>query len=326
MKVLVTGATGFVGGALARRLLGDGYQVRALVRDRKKAEELKKLGAELICGDVRDGESVKEAVAGVERLFHIAALFRQAKFKDEVYYDVNVEGTKNVLHAAYHAGVKKFIHCSTVGVLSHIENPPADETCPYNPSDIYQETKAEAEKYVLRFASERNYPVTVIRPAMIYGPGDLRLLKLFGTVAKRRFVMLGDGETLAHFVYIDDLVDGFLLAADSDKSDSEIFILASEGPVTLNHLVEIIAEEVGVRPPGLHLPVELFQILGTVCEVICRPLRLEPPIYRRRVDFFTKDRAFSTRKAEEILSYRWKHTMREGIRRTIEWYREEGLI
>ncbi len=326
MKILVTGATGFVGGALTRKLIENGHCVKALVRKRSYTEKLKQLGVELIEGDVRDKKSVEKAVADAGRVFHIAALFRQARFKDEVYWDVNVSGTKNVLKASYSAGVEKFIHCSTVGVLSHIEHPPADESFPYSPGDIYQKTKAEGEKLALKFCKEENFDVAVVRPAMIYGPGDIRLLKLFKSIAKKRFIMIGSGETLAHFVYIDDLIDGFLLAADSDKSMGEVFIIASEGPITLNNLVGMIAEELGVTLPKMHLPVKPFQVLGTICETVCKPFAIEPPIYRRRVDFFTKDRAFNIAKAEKVLGYRWKVGMREGIKRTIAWYRIMGYL
>lgn len=321
MKVLVTGGTGFVGSNLVSHLLKKGFHVNALVRSISNSDHLKKTGAEIFIGDITDKESIRKAMDGVETVFHIAALFRQAGFKDSVYRDVNVIGTKNMLEVSLEKGVRRFIHCSTVGVLSHISNPPADETYPYNPGDIYQETKAEGEKLALEFFRDKGLPGAVVRPAMIYGPGDTRLLKLFKMIAHRKFVMLGDGKTLAHFIYIDDLIKGFELCAENSNAIGQVYIIAGEGPLTLNDVVITIAESLNVKPPKLHLPVSPFLILGSVCESICKPLGIEPPIYRRRVDFFTKDRSFNTSKAKKELGFHPEVDMATGIKRTSEWYR-----
>ncbi len=326
MKILVTGGTGFVGNHLVGRLLKEGFEVRALVRKNSKLENLEKLKPEMVFGDITKKESLKEAFRDVEKVFHVAALFRQARFPDEAYWEVNVKGTGNVLEASLEAGVKQFIHCSTVGVLSHISNPPADETYPYNPGDIYQKTKAEGEKSALKYWQEKALPVVVVRPAMVYGPGDLRLLKLFKAIARRRFIMLGSGKTLAHFVYIDDLVEGFLKAASEEKAKGEVYIIAGERAVTLNELARMIAQELNVSLVPIHLPVKPFQVLGSICETLCRPLGIEPPIFRRRVDFFTKDRSFNIAKARRELNYSPRVGMKEGIKRTATWYKEKGYL
>ena len=171
-----------------------------------------------------------------------------------------------------------------------------------------------------------NMPVIVIRPAMIYGPGDLRFLKLFKMIARKHSFMIGSGKTLAHFVYIDDLLDGFVLASSAADREGEIYIIASEGPIALNDLVRIICDELGVSVPKIHLPVKPFQWLGSICETVCLPLKVEPPIFRRRVDFFTKNRAFDINKAKRDLKYEYKVGMREGIRRTLRWYREKEYL
>ena len=320
MKVLVTGGTGFVGGHLVRRLVKKGFDVRALVRKSSNIDNLKKLDVEIVLGDITDKDSVKKAIKGIEKVFHIGALFRQSGFPDSTFWEINVGGPKNMLEASLENGVERFIHCSTVGVLSHISNPPADETYPYSPGDIYQETKTEGEKLALKFFREEGLPGAVIRPAMIYGPGDTRILKLFKLIANRKFIMLGTGKTLAHFVYIDDLIDGFELCAEKSSALGEVYIIAGQEPITLNELVALIAKELNVPVPKLHLPVRPFQVLGSLCEAICKPFGIEPPIFRRRVDFFTKDRAFDISKARRDLGYHPKMDMVTGISRTIEWY------
>jgi len=325
-KVLVTGASGFVGGALARRLATEGFNVRVLVRPTSNIENLRKVAVDIVAGDIRDRKSLKKALKGIEKVFHVAALFRRAKFPDKVFWDINVAGTKNMIEESFKAGAKKFIHCSTVGVLSNISNPPADESFPYNPSDIYQRTKAEGEKFALEFHRKEGLAITVIRPAMIYGPGDLRLLKLFKAIARRRFVMIGDGKTLAHFIYIDDLIDAFLLASLKEKAIGQVYIISGEGPFSLNELTRMIARKLKVPPSGLHLPAKPFQIIGSICENICKPMNIEPPIYRRRIDFFTKNRAFTSHKAEIELGFQPKVTMSEGIGETISWYKKNGYL
>ncbi len=324
--IALTGATGFVGRALARSILSRGYRLRALVRDPSRARDLEEAGAEIRQGDVGDPETIRGLAEGAGRFFHIAALFREAGHADEVYRQVNIEGTRNCLEEARRAGVGRFIHCSTVGVLSHIENPPADETRPYSPGDIYQETKAAGEQLALEYFRKGLIPGSVIRPAMIYGPGDLRLLKLFKGVARRRFPMLGSGRTLAHFIYIDDLVEGFWLASEKEGALGEVFIIAGPEAVSLNDLVGMIADEAGVPRPRLRFPVKPFQWLGSLCEAVFIPLGLDPPIYRRRVDFFTKDRSFSIDKARRLLEFEPRVTTAEGVKRTMAWYRSEGLV
>lgn len=325
-RVLVTGATGFAGSHLARRLLQDGHDVRILVRPGRDVSELELLGAETALGDLTDRDSVNRAMDGIEVVYHIAALFRKAGCPDSAYWDVNFHGAVNLFDAALVHGVSRFIHCSTVGVLGHIENPPADETRACNPGDIYQTTKCEAEKAALSFHAERGLPVTVVRPAGIYGPGDTRWLKLFKSIAGRRFVMLGGGETLIHLVFISDLVDAFILAAENPNAVGRVYIVGGERYVTLNELASTIARTVGVSDNFLHIPVKPVRALSGIVEDVCRAVRIEPPIYRRRVDFFVKDRAFDITRARSELGYAPKVGLEEGLRRTADWYKEQAFI
>ncbi|HEY3297880.1 MAG TPA: NAD-dependent epimerase/dehydratase family protein [Armatimonadota bacterium] len=325
-RVLVTGATGFVGSHLAERLLNEGFDVRIIVRPDSDVSRLESAGAEVVPGDLTNPASIWRAVKGVDTVYHIAALFRKARLPDSDYWAVNHEGAINLLRTSFEAGVSRYVHCSTVGVLGHISDPPANEDSPYHPGDIYQITKCQAEKEVLEFQKETGYPITVIRPAGIYGPGDTRWLKLFKGVAKRRFPMVGTGDTYIHFVYIDDLVDAFRLAADSPAAVGKVYIIAGERYVTLNELVSTIADTLDVRPLALHIPVMPVHMLSAVCEDVCRALHVEPPLYRRRVDFFVNDRAFDISRAREDLGYSPKVELNDGIARTARWYKEQGLL
>ena len=326
MRVLVTGATGFTGGHLARMLASRGDAVRALVRDPARAADLQAAGVELATGDLRDRSAVERAAAGVDVVYHIAAIYRQAGVREDVYRAVNAGAVRTVIEAAARGGARRVVHCSTVGVHGDVEHPPAAEDAPLAPGDVYQRTKLEGERAARDASKAKGIEVVIARPTGIYGPGDRRLLKLFRGVARRRFVILGDGRIFYHLTYIDDLAEGFRLCATVPGAAGRTYILAGGEVTTLNELTAIVAEEAHVPPPRLHLPVWPVWIAGAACEALYAPLGLEPPLYRRRVDFFTKSRAFDITRARQELGYAPQVGLREGIRRTLAWYRDAGWI
>lgn len=325
-KILVTGATGFTGGHLTRRLIQEGFSVRVLVRPNRDASELEALGAEVVRGDLTDVSSLAGAVEGIHTLYHIAAAFREENVSEQHFWQVNVTGTQNLMDAALAEGIKRFVHCSTVGVQGEIKNPPAPEDAPYNPGDYYQESKMDGEKLVLRYSAEKGLPAVIFRPVGIYGPGDTRFLKLFRGVYKGTFPMIGSGKVLYHLTYIDDLVDGILLTGTVEGIEGEIFTLGGDNYFTLNDFVNTVAESFGKPSPRLRLPVWPVWLAGALCELLCRPLKIDPPLYRRRVDFFIKDRAFDISKAKRLLGYRPKVDVSIGIQMTADWYLAQGLI
>ncbi|HVH57943.1 MAG TPA: NAD-dependent epimerase/dehydratase family protein [Vicinamibacterales bacterium] len=326
MKVLVTGATGFTGQHLVRRLLAEGQNVRVVARSADRARTAFDARVEIEAGDVADREVIRRAVPGCRVIYHLAAAYREAGLPDSRYRDVHVDSTRLLLEAAKDEGIERFIHCSTVGVLGHISHPPADENTPYSPGDVYQATKAEGERLALDLSARYGVPLTVARPTAIYGPGDLRLLKLFRMIARRRFVMVGNGRIYYHMVHVDDLVDGLRLLAQRSEANGEVFILGGEGYRSLNELVALIAHVVGAPPPRWNVPAWPIQIAGSLCEKICAPLGVPPPIYRRRVDFFTKSRAFSIEKARRLLGYQPKIDLERGFVETTKWYRDQGYL
>jgi dihydroflavonol-4-reductase len=325
--VLVTGAAGFTGLALARSLTRRGQHVRGLVRNRKRASYLEQAGVEIIAGDVRDRATVQEALLGVDTVYHLAAVFRRAGVPDSEYRSVHVDATRQLVECSAAAGVRRFVHCSTVGVHGDVEaQAPAAEDAPFHPGDIYQVTKLEGERMALDTAGRVGLPLTVVRPGPIYGPGDRRLLKLIGGVARKRFVLLGDGSPHFQMVYVDDLTEGFRLAAETPAAVGRTYIVAGGEAPTLNELVDEIAAVAHVAPPRTRLPVWPFWVAGAICEGICVPLGIEPPIFRRRVAFFTKNRWFDTSRARDELGYAPKVRLRDGIRRTLDSYRGLGWV
>lgn len=325
-RILVTGGTGFTGSHLCKRLIERGYSVRALVRDKSRGDDLARWGVELVVGDLRNRRSLAKATQGIDTVYHIAASFRPENISRRDLWEINVEGTRNLLEVSIAADVGRFVHCSTVGVHGNIKNPPASEETPYQPEDSYQASKAEGERVVLQHAIKSGPDIVVFRPAGIYGPGDVRFLKLFKAIKKRRFVMLGSGQVLYQLIYIDDLIEGILLCGTKEEAVGQVFILTGQAPITLNCLVQEIANTVHVQVPRGHFPVMPVYLAGFACELFFKPLGIQPPIYRRRVDFFRKDRAFSIEKAKNKLGFQPKVELKFGLQKTTAWYKEQGLL
>ncbi|MBI5669321.1 MAG: NAD-dependent epimerase/dehydratase family protein [Chloroflexi bacterium] len=322
---LVTGASGFTGSNLARKLAACGYSVRALVRRSSRLDALQGAAVEVVYGDLADETLPDGLMRGVDVVYNIAAMYRHEGAASD-FYDVNARAVERLLCAALDAGVSRFVHCSTVGVLGNIENPPANETAPYRPGDWYQKSKLEGEKIVLAFGQQHGLPVSVVRPAAIYGPGDTRFLKLFKGIDRGLFVILGSGEVYYHYVYIDDLVQGFLLAGEKEAAVGEVFIIAGEQYVTINQLTAMIAEALGRPTPRLHIPLAPVMLAARVCRAMCKPLGIEPPLYPRRLDFFRKHRAFDITKARTVLGYHPMVDLRTGLRQTADWYRAHNYL
>jgi nucleoside-diphosphate-sugar epimerase len=326
VRDLVTGATGFTGGHLARGLLARGHAVRVLVRQREQARDLEADGLDVALGDLRDRSALESALKGIDVVYHIAAIYRQAGVTTATYRAVNATAVGEIVEAAGRAGARRVVHCSTVGVHGDIEHPPANEDAPLAPGDIYQDTKLEGERIAREAGQRTGIEVTIVRPSGIYGPGDRRLFKLFGGVARRRFPMLGSGEIYYHLTYIDDLVEGFRLCGEVPAAANRTYILAGGEVTTLNELVKLIAQVAGVDPPRVHFPVWPVWTAAAVCEAVCVPFGIEPPLYRRRVDFYTKSRAFDITRARQELGYDPHVGLKDGIAKTLAWGREHGWI
>jgi len=253
-NVLVTGANGYTGANLCQYLARHGQQVRAMYWGPDGKPEFSHENLELVPGDLRDRESLKRALDGIETVHNIAALYRPTNVSNKMYRDVNIGGIRNIVELAAEAGVKRFVQCSTIGVHGHVRHPPATETSEIKPDDYYQYTKLKGEEIARDLGAKLGLAVVVVRPAAIYGPLEERFLKLPKVIKSGKFVMFGDGEVLYHFIHIDDLCNAFALCAEREQAVGETYIIADDHAITLNQIVAIISDALGVPTPRSHVP------------------------------------------------------------------------
>ncbi len=326
VKVFVTGGTGFTGAALVERLLGEGHTVTVLDKQPGIAvDTLRKMGAQVMLGSVTDAPVVGRCSEGAEVVLHLAAAFRESGAPDSLYKAVNVEGTRIVMEAAVRAGARKVVYCSTQGVHGHVSPAPGDENSPIAPADYYQQTKYEGEGVVRQFTDA--IETTIIRPTAIYGPGDPgRFLMIFRRVNRGRFPMFGSGSTFYHPVYIDNLVDAFMLTLAPGVGAGEAYIIGDQEYFPIRVLVEKVASAMEIPIAVPTYPLWPLIVAGHVCEKACKPFGVNPPIFPRRVDWFRQVRAFKIDKARRDLSYEPRVGIDEGLKRTGRWYRENGYL
>lgn len=324
--IAVTGATGFLGSHVTTRLLDEGCRVKILARDPQKAKSFENRVADIAYGDITDRDVLKRLVDGCDTVVHLVSNFRVVKGTPESYQATNVTGTECALDAAEAAGARRFVHCSTIGVHGDVKSTPATEESPFNPGDLYQQTKLEAEYACRDKMQHSTMEIVIVRPTSQYGPGDLRMLKMFQMLARGRFFLIGPCTANFHAVYIDDLVDGFWKVITTPEIAGEAFFIGGPGYVSLQEYIDTAAAAVAAKPPRIRLPYWPVYAAAWACEGLCRPWGLEPPLHRRRVRFFKNNRAFSIAKARERLGYDPQVDLAEGMQRTVAWYRKQGLL
>ena len=323
--VLITGGTGFLGSHLARALDRAGHSVRVLARPGSDLGRLDGVGAQVVSGDVLSPETLERATEGVGVVYHLAGILGGMPVPERTYWDLHVEGTRNVLMAADRAGVERFVHVSSPGVLGPIADPPADEDRPHAPSNVYERTKSEGEKLALTYAGQVGLPLVVARPEFVYGPADRHVLGLYRTIQRGVFFYIGSGQSLVHPTYVADAIEGLLLCGRRGLA-GRVYHIAGSGPVSIQELATTIAGELGVRAPCLHVPKVVARVGAWGVGAVARALGVQPPLSQDGVRFFAETRAFSTARAEAELGYRARVSLEEGVRRTVAWYRAQGLL
>jgi nucleoside-diphosphate-sugar epimerase len=326
--ILITGGTGFIGSRLALRCAADGYSVRVFALARTQAENenkraVEEAGVEVVLGSVTEADRVHTAVRDADIVFHLAAAQHEMNVPDRQYWDVNLKGTQAILDACVTAGVQRLVYGSTIGVYGSPDDL-IDERSPVSPDNAYGATKLAAENLVRTFRDRLH--VVIVRISETYGPGDQRLLKLFTAIKSGLFIMIGGGENLHQMIFIDDLISGLLLAATAKVPSGELFVLAGPEAASTRQIATTIAAELDTDLRRWRAPLWLFMGIAAAFEKLLKPLGIQPPLHRRRMDFFRKNFAISTRKAETELGFRPAVGLSEGIERTADWYRQTGQL
>ncbi len=320
MKVLITGSAGFIGSHLVDSQLAHGQYVRAVDTHGGNLEHgTDNQKFDFVLGDITDEHVVEEIVQDINVVYHLASAHLDVSLSENRYRHVNVDGTMILLKAAQSAGVKRFVHCSSVGVMGDIKNPPADETYPCAPTNIYEQTKLNGEQAALKYSQETGFPVVVARPAWVYGPRCPRTQKLFRAIGKGRFPIFGNGKNLRHPIYITDCIRGLELCADVDNITGQVFIIAGSVPVQIEELTKTIAETLNVPPPKIYLPMSLGKFIGVGIQTAYKLIGRNPPFSERSLDFFQKNNAYNISKARNALGYKPRVDLPNGLDQTLRF-------
>lgn len=323
---LVTGATGFLGARLVRRLRSRGTRVRVLVRSAEKAGSLAGQGAEVVVGDITDIDRLRRAADGAAVIYHLAGRLLVPGVPAAEYQRTHVEGTRALLSVCRQTpSVSRFVHVSTTGVIGVTGDHPADEAAPLRPTNVYEATKAQAESAVQ--ASWRDgFPAVIARPGLVYGPGDLHLLPFFHSILRRRFRPIGRRPVWLHPIYVDDLTEALILCGRHPGAPGQCFNLAGREPVSLAGLAEAIARAGGSRPAAGHIPLSAARAMAWAGDQL--PARLKPaaPLTRSRLDFLTHSRVYDIAKASQLLDFTAPTALSTGAAETVAWYRRQGYM
>ncbi len=323
MRIFVTGALGFIGAHFVERALVAGHEITGLYRSAvgDKAELLRRLtaqGARLCQGELLEPESYAAQLQGADCICHFAAAFKGSGHDDADFTRINVTGTERLLAAAATAGVRRFVLCSTAGVYGQRLPGITNETAPARPWNAYERSKHAAEESLRRQAAELGLEYVILRPAVVYGPRDDRLLKLFRAAAKGRFPLFGPGNGRRHMVFVTDVADAFMLACTNADAANQDMIIAGPQAVPLRVLLDVLAAVVQRKRCGPRLPLTPMLLLAAITEDGCNLIGIKPPLYRRRMDFYRSDAAFDCSRAQRLMGWAPRVDLREGLRRTYE--------
>jgi nucleoside-diphosphate-sugar epimerase len=321
MTTVVTGATGFLGNALVTELVKRQQPVRILARDEKKARQQFGDAVTISPGDITDAGQVQQAVDDATIIYHLAGRLYHPSIPAGLYHQTHVEGTRILLKACQgQTQLRRIVHVSTTGVYGVTGEIPVAEDAPFAPTNPYEATKLEGEQLALKDYQEQGLPVTVVRPGLVYGPGDLHLLGFFVSIQKGLFRVIDGGKALLHPVYIDDLVAALLLCAEQSQAPGRSYNIAGERPVTVRELATAIAHALGKELPTGSIPLWLANLASDIFALLPGIKGEQAPLTRSRVKFLTHSRIYDISRARSELGYTPEVALEEGMELTAAWY------
>lgn len=322
--VLLTGGNGFLGAWLAKALVARGDRVRCLVRPTADTSALSGIDVELVPGDVTDPATLPKAMAGVHTVFHLAGIRRASTRED--FMRVNAEGTRHVCDAMVEAGAKRLVLAGSLAATGpSIGGRPRTENDPLAPEEWYGESKVEAER--IAFSYGDRLEVTSCRPARILGPGDHENLTFFKLVKKGLVLKLGGRERRLSLVDVEDVVDQLLLQADKPEAVGQAFFCASKETMTLEAMMRLIADALGVKARTVYVPQAVLRALGSVADVVSNATGKKLPINRKLArQLLAPGWECSIAKAERLLGYQPKRSLEESLRRSADAYLAAGWL
>ena len=335
MTILVTGATGFLGSALITELVkegkeGKGEEIRVLARDEGKARQQFGEAVTVMVGEITDAASVQRAVDGAEVIYHFAGRLYHPSTPEELYYRTHVDGTRTLLDACKgQSQIRRIVHCSTTGVLGVTGKTPAAEDAPFAPTNPYEKTKLKGEQIALSAHKELGLPVSVVRPGLVYGPGDLHLLGFFSSIKKGLPCLIDGGKAMIHPIYIDDMTAATLLCATQVEAIGRVYNIAGSRPVSFRELSSAIARSLGrplSRIQSASMPLWLANVASDAFALLPGFSGEKAPLTRSRVQFLTNSRVYDISRATSELGFTPRVGLEEGMRRTAQWYQKHAYL
>lgn len=328
MNYLITGATGFVGPHLIKKLIADGHTCKCLVRkgSENKIPEIE--GMTIIFGDITKSETLVGIAEGADCLLHLATLGHMSNFTvtKNMFQEINVQGTLNIMHEALRANVKRIVHCSSVAAMGICDEIPSTEKTKCNPHHPYGRSKLQAETEVLKMVKENNLPATIIRFSMVYGPGDTRdILKLTRMAKKGLFPKVGNKPKLTPLIHVQDSIDGLLLACEKG-TPGEIYLITNRISEPFDTIREIIQEALGLKKRAVYVPEWVALTMASLIEKTFSFIGKSPPVSRKNIESTLADRVFSVEKAIQELGFDPKIDPTIGLNETVKWYLEKKWI
>lgn len=328
MNYLITGATGFLGPYLLKRLTSEGHFCRCLVRPGSEQKLMSHPNIEPAAGDITRPETLSGIGQGMDCLLHMATLGHMSNYTvtQEMFEAVNVTGTCNIMREAGEAGIKRIVHCSSVAAMGICREVPATEQSACTPHHAYGKSKLKAEQKILEMVEKDGLPATIIRFSMVYGPGDPRdILKLARMAKRGLWPKIGSRPKLTPLIHAEDAVEGLLLAAEHGRA-GEIYLITNNESLPFDQIRKMIQKALGIRRPAIYIPEFAALGLASALEKLFTAIGKTPPVGRKNIESTLADRVFSIDKAGKELGFSPKVDPEEGIGQTVRWYVEKGWI